>query len=125
MCLATRHAQAIVEYQGEIRKTWQKKKNGKRRHSPHVLTYENEDALIAGVIGSLGAKPPCLKKLTKTALVSFAYIFKAKMANDPFVEGHEIIEQLGFFMNFRAHFRLRIKNSNVIITLKVVIPARR
>ena len=93
ICLATRHAQAIEEYQEEIRKTWQKKKNGKRRHN-FTKTYENEDALIAGVIGSVGDKPTCLKKLTNVAIVSLAYILRAKMANDPFVEGHEIIEKL-------------------------------
>lgn len=88
MCLASRHAQALDDHKSEIRELVQKKKKGTS------LTHVNETVLLKAVISSVHEKPACVKKLSNPALMSFAYLLMAKMANDPFVEGHEIIGKL-------------------------------
>ena len=90
ICIATRHEHAKDEHIEELHKLWQKRKKGKG----FILTYDDEMALLDGVISSLQGKPDCLKKLSQPALIAFSYILKAKTANDPFIVGHEIIDRL-------------------------------
>ena len=93
MCVATRHEQAIDEHANEIKELLLRERSkGSRRGI--TLTYTDEAELLKGVIGSVRGKPACFKKLTLQALAAFAYIIKAKIANDPFIEGHEIIDKL-------------------------------
>ncbi len=89
MCIATRHALAMEVHNNEIKERLTKKK---RKVSN--LTYNDEGVLLNSVISSVRNKPDCLKMLTDTALISFAYIIKAKIGNDPYVLGHEIIDKL-------------------------------
>ena len=92
MCVATRHEQAKDYHVEELKKICRKKR--KNELQKFTLTFEDETALIAGVVDSISGKPACLKKLSLAALVSFAYILKAKIANDPFVVGYEITDKL-------------------------------
>ncbi|OGU05545.1 MAG: hypothetical protein A2075_23935 [Geobacteraceae bacterium GWC2_58_44] len=94
MCVATRHEQAISDHAEEIKELLLREKRSKSGRQAFRLTYIDEAALIKGVIGSVRGKPACFKKLTLSALAAFAYIIKAKIANDPLIEGHEIIDKL-------------------------------
>ena len=94
MCVAARHDQAKDEHENELRDQKYLNKKNKRDRKWFTLTYEDEAALLKGVIASVRGKPSCLKKLTLPAIGTLAYILKAKMANDPYVEGHEIVDKL-------------------------------
>jgi hypothetical protein len=92
MCIANRHELAKAEHEQEL-KEMRLKKKGKGKSSS-VLTYKDETALLKGVIGLVRGKPKCLKKLTLPALGCLAYILTAKIENEHFVEGHEIVSKL-------------------------------
>lgn len=94
MCVATRHQQAKDEHEEEQKEIRVRTKAGKGRRSAPVLTYEDEAALLKGVIGSVRGRPGCLKRTSPPAIGALAYLFKAKVANDPYVEGHEIVDRL-------------------------------
>lgn len=93
ICVATRHERAKRDHEEELAELRYEKKRA-RSQRKITLTYEDEVALLKGIIGSIRGKPACLKNLTLPALAAIAYILKAKMANDPFIEGHEIIDKL-------------------------------
>lgn len=92
MCVATRHEQAKDEHEEELKELWLRQKRKSRQS--FTLTYEDEAAMLKGVIGSVRGKPKCLKKLTPQAIGSLAYILKAKISNETVIEGHEIIAKL-------------------------------
>lgn len=94
ICITARHEPAKDQHEMEHKMIWQKKKNGKSGSSKGKTTYANEQELLQSVIESIGPRPACLKKLSLPALGCLAYLFKAKMENDCFVEGHEIINKL-------------------------------
>jgi AAA+ superfamily predicted ATPase len=94
MCVATRHEQAKDEHVDEIKELWLREKKNKSGRRSFTLTYEDENELLKGVIGSVRGKPFCLKKLTLPAIGSLAYILTAKIANEPYIEGHEIVSKL-------------------------------
>lgn len=92
ICLASRHEQAKDSYEEELKDLWKnKKKRGGRHTEP---SFDDERALMKEVVNSVRAKPACLKKLSPQALGCLAYLFRCKMQNDPFTEGHEIIAKL-------------------------------
>ncbi len=95
MCVATRHEQAKYEHIEELQEyRLRVKQSTPRSRKTFTLTYADETALLTAVISSVRGKPPCLKKLSMAAIGSLAFILKAKMANEPFIEGHEIISKL-------------------------------
>lgn len=94
MCVATRHEQTKNEHEEELKELCLRVTKSKSGRQSFTLTYEDELELLKGVIGSVRGKPACLKKLTLPALGSLAYILTAKIANDPFIEGHEITDKL-------------------------------
>ena len=91
MCVATRHEQAKLEHEEELHVRQKQSRSGRPRFT---LTYQNEIALLQGVIASIRGRPICLKKLSAPALAALAYLLRSKMANEPFTEGHEIITSL-------------------------------
>lgn len=94
ICFTTRHEQAKEIHEEEVREVWQARKRKKNERKNTSLTYEDENDLLTTVIGSVGRRPACLKKLSLPALGCLAYLFKAKMENDCFTEGHEIVSRL-------------------------------
>ena len=96
ICIATRHEQAKYNFEEEIRELQAKFKKNKHKYSKRIYTlpFDNETTLIKEVIASVGDKPACLKPLSAEALVAFAYILKAKLANEHYVVGSEIIDRL-------------------------------
>ncbi|MBJ6799722.1 ATP-binding protein [Geomonas propionica] len=93
MCVATRHQQAKEEHDDEQREIRARARSGRGRRAL-VLTYDDETALLKGVIGSLRGRPACLKRASYPAIGALAYLFKAKVAKDPYVEGYEIVDRL-------------------------------
>lgn len=94
ICFVTRHDKAKELYENEQREQrllLRKKKNDRQKF---VMTYQDEMELLKEVIDSIGHRLACLKKLSLPALGCLAYLFKAKMENDCFTEGHEIIDRL-------------------------------
>lgn len=93
MCIANRHEKAKAVHEQEMYKMRLKKKmsEGQRKST---LTYEDEAAMLKGIIGLVRGKPSCLKKLSMQALGCLAYILTAKIENDPYVEVHEIVNKL-------------------------------
>lgn len=93
MCIANRHEKAKAVHEQEMYKMRLKKKmsEGQRKST---LTYEDEAAMLKGIIGLVRGKPSCLKKLSMQALGCLAYILTAKIENDPYVEVHEIVKKL-------------------------------
>ena len=94
ICFTTRHEQAKEIHEEEVREVWQSRKRKKNERKAASLTYQDEHDLLTAVIGSVGRRPACLKKLSMPALGCLAYLFKAKMENDCFTEGHEIVSRL-------------------------------
>ena len=94
VCIATRHETAKFEHIEEIKRLWLKKNRGKIKRSELTLTHSDESVMIKDVIASVRGKPACIKTLSKQALVAFAYILKAKIANEHVIEGHEIVDSL-------------------------------
>jgi len=94
MCVATRHERAKDEHEEEIKELNLRQKKNMSGRTSFTLTYDDELALLKGVIGSVRGKPPCLKKLTAPAIGVLAYILMAKVENDVFIEGHEIVTKL-------------------------------
>ena len=93
ICVATRHERAKRDHEDELAELRFEKKHTRGQRNI-TLTYEDDAALLKGIVGSVRGKPACLKNLTLPALGVLAFILKAKMANDPFIEGHEIIDKL-------------------------------
>jgi hypothetical protein len=58
------------------------------------MTYDDEVELLKGIISSVRGKPECLKRLSTSTITTLAYIFMGKVANDPIIEGFEVIEKL-------------------------------
>lgn len=94
MCVAARHGRVKFEHEEEISAIWERKKKSKNRQTNLSLTYDDDEELVDSVINSISGKPLCLKKLSHYALVAFAYILKQKIGNEPYIEGHQIIEEL-------------------------------
>lgn len=94
MTVATRHERAKDEHEEEIKELNLRQKKNLSGRTSFTLTYDDELALLKGVIGSVRRKPPCLKKLSAPAIGVLAYILMAKVENDVFVEGHEIVTKL-------------------------------
>lgn len=94
ICVATRHEQAKDEHEEELKEFWQRQKRKRGGRQSFTMTYDDEAELMKGVVGSVRGKPQSLKKLSMPAIGALAYIIKAKVANDPFVEGHEVISKL-------------------------------
>jgi len=96
MCVAARHDVAKDEHKEESEEIWAKIKKSKSKTAPtsYTLTYQDEHELLMEIVASVGRKPACLKKLTLPAVGALAYIITAKIANDPCIEGHEIINSL-------------------------------
>lgn len=94
ICVATRHEQAKFVHENELRelRSREGKKNGSRKS--FTLTYEDEATLLKGIISSVSGRPACLKKHSYAAIAAFAYIIKAKLANEQCIEGHEIVNKL-------------------------------
>lgn len=92
MCVATRHELARDEHQDEQRELRMRVKRSDT--GGFVLTYKDEDELLKSVISSVPGQPSCLKEVSLPALGALAYILKAKMAIDPFIQGHEIVNKL-------------------------------
>jgi len=93
MCVATRHERAKDAHEEEAKELLKREKNKGGRRSC-TLTYDDESALLKGVIGCVRGKPDCLKKLSTTAIGSLAYILQAKVANEPFIEGYEVVDKM-------------------------------
>ena len=94
MAVATRHEREKDDHEEEIRELNLRQKKNISGRTSFTLTYDDELALLKGVIGSVRGKPPCLKKLTAPAIGVLAYILMAKVENDVFIEGHEIVTKL-------------------------------
>jgi len=94
MCVATRHERAKDEHEEEIKELNLRQKKNVSGRTSFTLTYGDELALLKGVIGTVRGKPPCLKQLTAPAIGVLAYILMAKVENDVFIEGHEIVTKL-------------------------------
>lgn len=94
ICFTTRHEQTKEIHEEEVRDIWQARKRKKNERKTTSLTYQDEHDLLTTVIGSIGRRPACLKKLSLPALGCLAYLFKAKMDNDYCTEGHEIVSRL-------------------------------
>lgn len=96
MCVANRHERAKDEHEEELSDYWVRKKLSKTGRLKLKLTYQDEAALLRGVIASVRGKPSCLKGLTPPALGALSYILDAKIGNDIFLEGHEIVKKLAY-----------------------------
>ena len=94
MAVATRHEREKDDHEEEIKELNLRQKKNLSGRTSFTLTYDDELALLKGVIGSVRGKPPCLKKLTAPAIGVLAYILMAKVENDVFIEGHEIVTKL-------------------------------
>lgn len=95
ICFTTRHEQAKEIHEEEVREVWQARRRKKNERKTVSLTYQDEHDLLNTVIGSIGRRPACLKKLSLPALGCLAYLFKAKMdVNDYCIESHEIVSRL-------------------------------
>ena len=94
ICIATRHEQAKAEHQEELQELHLRQKQSRSGRPRFTLTFQDETALLQGVIASIRGRPTCLKKLSSPALAALAYLLQSKMANEPFIEGHEIITKL-------------------------------
>lgn len=95
ICFTTRHEQAKEIHEEEVREVWQARRRKKNERKTVSLTYQDEHDLLNTVIGSIGRRPACLKKLSLPALGCLAYLFKAKMdLNDYCIESHEIVSRL-------------------------------
>lgn len=94
MAVATRHERGKDDHEEEIKELNLRQKKNMSGRTSFTLTYDDELALLKGVIGSVRGKPPCLKKLTAPAIGVLAYILTAKVENDVFIEGHEIVTKL-------------------------------
>ncbi len=92
LCVATQHARARDEHKDELNDIRLSRKRVRQRHD--TLTHRDEVALLKHVVGSVPGKPTCLKRVTLPAITILSYVVKAKMAVDPFIEGHEIIDKL-------------------------------
>lgn len=94
ICVATRHEQAKEEHENELRELQfrERKKHGSRKS--FTPTYEDEAALLKGVISSVSGRPACMKKRSNAAIAALAYIIRAKLANDQCLEGFEIVNKL-------------------------------
>jgi hypothetical protein len=92
ICVATRHEKAKSEHEEELKVLRLRGKKSTWRNLP--LTYKDEAALFMEVSSSVRGKPSCLKMLALPALGVLAYIVKAKMAIDPYIQGYEIIDKL-------------------------------
>lgn len=94
LCVATRHELAKDEHEEELKeRSYILKKRTPGRRS-FKMTYEDEAALLKGVIASIRGKPSYLKKVSLPAIGVLAYIVKAKMANNLFTETYDIIFNL-------------------------------
>ena len=96
ICIASQHEQAKNEHEEDLKEFRRAKKNkkGKPQQQSYTLTYKDEEALLEGVFEAVKGKPPCLKKHSFAAISCLAYIIKAKVANEIYIEGHEIIDKL-------------------------------
>lgn len=94
MAVATRHEREKDDHEEEIKELNLRQKKNISGRTSFTLTYDDEFALLKGVIGSVRGKPPCLKQLTAPAIGVLAYILMAKVENDVFIEGHEIVTKL-------------------------------
>jgi hypothetical protein len=94
MAVATRHEREKDDHEEEIKELNLRQKKNLSGRTSFTLTYDDELALLKGVIGSVRGKPQCLKKLTAPAIGVLAYILMAKVENDVFIEGHEIVTKL-------------------------------
>lgn len=94
MAVATRHEREKDDHEEEIKELNLRQKKNLSGRTSFTLTYDDELALLKGVIGSVRGKPPCLKLLTAPAIGVLAYILMAKVENDVFIEGHEIVTKL-------------------------------
>lgn len=94
MCVATRHEQAKDEHELELTEQRLMGKRNKAGQRGFRLTHNDEVVMLKRVVESVRGRPPSLKKLTLPALGALAYILKAKIANDPFIEGYEITDKL-------------------------------
>ncbi|MBV5328224.1 MAG: ATP-binding protein [Chlorobium sp.] len=94
MAVATRHEREKDEHEEEIKELNLRHKKNLSGRTSFTLTYDDELALLKGVIGSVRGKPSCLKQLTAPAIGVLAYILMAKVENDVFIEGHEIVTKL-------------------------------
>lgn len=93
LVLATRHDRAKDEHEDE-QKEYQMRAKMKGGLRSFKMSYDDETELLKGVIGHVRGKPACLKKLSPAAIGSLAYVLSAKVASDPLIEGHEIVEKL-------------------------------
>lgn len=94
ICVAARHEQAKQEYEDELREVRSRVRNQKGRKRKTDATFEHEEELLEDVIFSVKGRPDCLKKLSLHAIATFAYVIKAKVANELYVEGYEVLEKL-------------------------------
>ncbi|ABK99492.1 ATP-binding protein [Pelobacter propionicus] len=94
LTVATRHARAVDAHEEEMKELRLREKRSKSGRHNFSLTYDDETALLKGVISWVRGKPACLKKLSSPAIGSLAYIFQAKVADDPNIEGYEIVDKL-------------------------------
>ena len=94
MAVATRHEREKDDHEEEIKELNLRQKRNLSGRTNFTLTYDDELVLLKGVIGSVRGKPTCLKKLTIPAIGVLAYILMAKVENDVFIEGHEIVTKL-------------------------------
>ncbi|WP_136515935.1 ATP-binding protein [Geomonas edaphica] len=92
ICVASRHEQAKENHEEEMKELWVRQK--KKSRQKFVPTYDDESALLKGVIGSVRGKPSCLKKLSDPAIGALAYIVSAKVGDDTFTLGEEIVTKL-------------------------------
>lgn len=94
ICVASRHERAKRDHEEELAEHRQRKKRNNGSQRKVTLTYADEMAMLSETINSVGSMPACLKKLSFPALGALAHFLKAMMANEPLVEGHEIIDKL-------------------------------
>lgn len=92
--VAKRHTEAKQKHEEEIREQiWEVKTNNRSCKKP-TISYADEEDMVKDLIDTIQGKPKCLSKTTPPEIVTFAYIIKAKMANDHWIRGYEIIEKL-------------------------------
>lgn len=92
--VAKRHEEAKQKHEEEVKgMIWEEKMNNRNGKTPTV-SYADEQAMLKGLITTIQGRPKCLSKATPAEIVAFAYIIKAKMANDPWIRGYEIVEKL-------------------------------
>jgi len=70
MAVATRHEREKDDHEEEIKELNLRQKKNLSGRTSFSLTYDDELALLKGVIGSVRGKPPCLKQLTAPAIGS-------------------------------------------------------